>query len=283
MAERKSLNIVFWGEDTFSSIILRSLVEAGHHVKLVVTPLYENLVYKKLEYTCNSFDIPLLRIKKINSEETYEAVKEANPDLCVISHFERLIKKPLLDIPKLGFINLHPSLLPNHRGLTPQHWPIIDGDKEAGITIHYVDEGTDTGNIILQKRFPLKGDEYVKDLQKIWMNYYQTVMVEAIDKILAGEPTISQEGLTGTYHGRLTDEECQINLNGTSQQAYNLVRGISLPYHGAQVGNVIIWKAHLDTEKKVSDTHLGLHIDTVDGNYIVFNDGILFIDKYQKI
>ena len=115
------------------------------------------------------------------------------------------------------------------------------------------------------------------------MTYYQTVMVEAIDKILAGEPTISQEGLTGTYHGRLTEEECQINLNGTSQQAYNLVRGISLPYHGAQVGNIIIWKAHLDEERKVVDTHLGLHMGTVDGNYIVFIDGILFIDKYQKI
>ena len=84
MTERK-LNIVFWGEDTFSCIILRSLVEAGHHVKLVVTPLYENLVYKKLEYTCNTYNILLLRIKKINSEETYEAVKK-QIQICVSFH-----------------------------------------------------------------------------------------------------------------------------------------------------------------------------------------------------
>lgn len=108
-------------------------------------------------------------------------------------------------------------------------------------------------------------------------------MVEAIDKIIASEPTISQEGLIGTYHGRLTEEDCQINLDGTSQQAYNLVRGVGMPYHGAQIGNVIVWKAHLDSNQKVADTHNGLHLDSIDGDYIVFNDGILFIDKYQKV
>ena len=279
----KRLNIVFFGEDTFSAVILSSLIEAGHQVKLVVTPYYENLIYKKLEYICTEHQIKFARCRKINSEETCSIVREVNPDLCVISHFERLVKQPLLGIPKMGFINLHPSLLPNHRGLTPQHWPIINGDKEAGITIHYVDEGTDTGDITLQKRFPLKGDEYVKDLQKIWMKLYQTVMVEAIDKIIAREPTISQEGMTGSYHGRLTEEECQINPDGTSEQAYNLVRGVGMPYHGAQIGNIIVWKAHLDADKKVVNTQKGLHLETIDGNYIVFNDGILFIDKYKKI
>ena len=278
----KKLNIVFFGEDAFSNVILTSLINAGHHVKLVITPFYDNLIYKRLELTCEQNGIKFERCKKINSEETCKLVRNTNPDLCVISHFERIIKQPLLGIPKIGFINLHPSLLPYHRGLTPQHWPIIDGDKEAGITIHYVDEGTDTGNIILQKRFPLQGDEYVKDLQKIWMKYYQTVMVEAIDMIISGKPTVSQEGMVGSYHGRLTDEECQINLSGTAQQAYNMVRGLGMPYHGAQTGNLILWKAHLDADKKVADSHMGVHIGTVDGDYIVFNDGILFIDKYQK-
>ncbi len=279
----KNLNIVFFGEDAFSNVILCSLIKAGHHVKLVITPFYDNLIYKRLELTCQQNGIQFERCKKINSEETYNLVNKAKPDLCVISHFERIIRQPLLGIPKIGFINLHPSLLPNHRGLSPQHWPIIDGDKEAGITIHYVDEGTDTGNIILQKRFPLQGNEYVKDLQKKWMQYYQTVMVEAIEKIIAGEPTISQEGLTGSYHGRLTDEECQINLEGSAQQAYNLVRGVGMPYHGAQIENMIVWKAHLDENQKVADTHKGVHLNTIDGDYIIFNDGILFIDKYQKV
>ena len=279
----KDLNIVFFGEDAFSNVVLKSLINAGHHVKMVITPYYDNLIYKRLELTCEQSNVQFESCKKINSEETCILVKNANPDLCVISHFERIIKQPLLGIPKMGFINLHPSLLPNHRGLAPQHWPIIEGDKEAGITIHYVDEGTDTGNIILQKRFPLHGNEYVNDLQKIWMKYYQSVMVEAIDRIIAGKPTISQEGMVGSYHGRLKDEECQIDIDGTARKAYNIVRGVGMPYHGAQIGNVIVWKAHLDENKKVADTHKGLHLDSIDGDYIVFNDGLLFIDKYQKV
>ena len=73
---RKPLNIVFWGEDAFSNVILTSLIEAGHQVRFVVTPYYENFVYKRLELTCNKNNIPLLRAKKINSEESLK--EEAN-------------------------------------------------------------------------------------------------------------------------------------------------------------------------------------------------------------
>ena len=271
MADSK-LNIVFWGEDTFSCIILRSLVEAGHHVKLVVTPLYENVIYKKLEYTCNSFDIPLLRIKKINSEETYEAVKETNPDLCVISHFERLIKEPLLSIPKMGFINLHPSLLPDYRGMAPQHWPIINGEKEAGITVHYVDEGTDTGDIIVQRRILLNDKMYVSDLQRIWMENYKTIMVEAIDNILSGKPTIEQRHLSGSYYGKLKEEQCLINPEGSVLEAYNLVRGVSMPYFGARLGNTIIYRAHIAEPDEVTDK-----------STFKFKDGTLVADMTKEL
>lgn len=250
---RKPLNIVFWGEDAFSNVILTSLIEAGHHVSLVVTPYYENFVYKRLELTCNKNNISLLRAKKINSEVVREAVKHAAPDLCVISHFERLIKQPLLDIPPMGFINLHPSLLPFYRGMAPQHWPIINGEKEAGISVHYVEELADTGNIVVQRRFPLLPDMYVSDLQKVWLENYKTIMVEAIDNILEGKPTVEQRHLEGSYYGKLTEEQCHINPEGSVKQAYNLVRGVSLPYYGARYGNTIIYKAHIAEADEVTD------------------------------
>ena len=281
MSER--LNIVFLGEDSFSDVVLNSLIEVGHHVKLVIAPYYDNLIYKRLENTCLRNGITFKRYKIINSLEVYASVKEVHPDLCVISHFERLIKKPLLDIPPMGFINLHPSLLPYYRGMSPQHWPIINGDKEAGITVHYVDEGVDTGNIILQRKFPLSGNEYVNDLQKRWLEEYKTIMVEAICKIVNGEPSFSQSELKGSYYDKLTEEDCQIDLEGSKNQAYNLVRGVSMPYHGAQAGNIIIWKAHLDDGKAVNDKTVGVHLKTTDGNYVAFNDGILFIDKYTQL
>ena len=269
------LKIVFWGEDAFSCIILRSLAEAGHQIGLVVTPYYDNLIYKRLEGVCKLLQVPLWRAKKINSEEVYEAVRQLQPDLCVISHFEKLIKDPILSIPRLGFINLHPSLLPYYRGMAPQHWPIINGDKEAGITVHYIDEGTDTGDIIVQRRFPLVDDMYVSDLQKVWMEHYKTIMVEAIDNIVCNRHVTVQRHLEGSYYGKLKLEQCQINLEGSVHDAYNLVRGVSLPYFGARFGDLIIYRAHVSKDSEKT-------IDT-DKPALLFSDGKLIIEQYKSI
>lgn len=274
MVSRKILKIVFWGEDAFSCIILRSLAEAGYKIGLVVTPYYDNLIYKRLAGVCKTLQVPLLRAKKINTDEVYEAVKQVQPDLCVISHFERLIKEPILSVPKLGFINLHPSLLPNYRGMAPQHWPIINGEKEAGITVHYVDGGTDTGDIIVQRRFPLKDDMYVSDLQKIWMENYKTIMVEAIDNIINNSPVTVQRHLEGSYYGKLKEEQCLINSEGTVQEAYNMVRGLSLPYYGARLGNMIIYRAHIAK----ADEEIGMN-----KNIVSFKDGKLVLEQYKEL
>ena len=86
--ERVIKNIVFWGEDAFSNVVLTSLIQAGYNVKMVVTPLYDNLIYKRLEMTCTRNGIEFIREKPINSDKVYEKVKACEPDLCVICHFE---------------------------------------------------------------------------------------------------------------------------------------------------------------------------------------------------
>lgn len=268
--DNKTIDIVFLGEDAFSNIILQSLISSGHHVKLVITPWYDNLIYKKLEYTCIKNNIPFSRNKKINSDETIQQIKAANPDLGVIAHFERLIKQPIIEIPRLGFINLHPSLLPDYRGMAPQHWPIINREKETGITIHYVDETADTGNIILQRHILLTEEMYVSDLQRIWQKEYQTVMVEAIDKLLRNEHTIVQKHLSGRYYGKLKLEECRLTQDMHVADAYSLVRGVSMPYFGARYNDMIIYRAHI---KQVNE-------ETSDP-IIQFIDGELVVDMYK--
>lgn len=263
-------NIVFWGEDSFSNVTLNSLIAAGFNVQLVVTPYYNNVRYKRLEITCNKHKIPLQRTSDVNGQEVIDRLRQLKPDLCVICHFERLIKKPLLSIPKYGFINVHPSLLPNYRGMAPQHWPIINGERETGITVHYVDEGTDTGDIILQRHIPLIDDMYVSDLQKIWLKEYQTLVPEAIHKIEVGEPVKVQKNLVGSYYGKLKPEQCIIDKNGTVKQAYNLVRGVSLPYQGATCDVLTIYKAHIQVTGEETSQPV-----------IAFRDGILVIDQYK--
>lgn len=272
MTAKEIKNIVFWGEDTFSNVVLISLIQAGYNVQLVISPLYDNLIYKRLELTCTKNNIEFIREKAINSGKVFDTLKLLAPDLCVICHFERIIKQPILSVPKYGFINVHPSMLPYYRGLAPQHWPIINGEKEVGITCHYVDEFTDTGNIIIQKSFILSENMYVSDLQRLWIIEYSKIVVEAIDHIKRDEATREQRNLKGSFYGKLKEEQCIINSNGTVREAYNLVRGVSLPYYGASYADIIIFKSHImkngeNTEDKVT---------------IKFKDGILVIDQYKN-
>lgn len=267
--ERDIKDIVLWGEDAFSNIVLNALIKAEYNVQMVVTPLYDNLIYKRLEMTCIKYGIEFSREKPINSERVYNKLKELQPDLCVICHFERIIKEPILSVPKYGFINVHPSLLPNYRGMAPQHWPIINGEKETGITCHYVDEGTDTGDIVVQRIVSLTNDMYVSDLQRIWQKEYSTLVVEAIEKIKIGAPTKQQRHLDGSYYGKLKEEQCVINPNGSVRDAYNLVRGVSLPYFGARYKDFIIYRAHVAINTEVGKES------------IAFKDGYLVLDQFK--
>ena len=201
--KKESLNIVLFGIDGYSNIVLTSLVNSRHSVKLVVCHYYDDEAFKQIKATCVSHNIPIMQVKTVNCSEVASKVKEACPDICVIAHFERIIKKDLLEIPPMGFINLHPSLLPYYRGLAPQHWPIINGEKETGITVHYVDEGTDTGDIILQKRISIGEDMYVAELHSIWKELYKTIVIEAIEHILSGQPCLSQPKGEGSFYAKM--------------------------------------------------------------------------------
>ncbi len=279
------MNIVFWGEDSFSNVVLNSLIEAGHQVRLVVTPLYENVVYRRLANTCDKYQIEFLRIKNINSKEVEDKLSHIPFDIGVVAHFEKLIKPNLLAIPKYGFINLHPSMLPDYRGMSPQHWPIINGDHVAGITVHKIDDGIDTGDIIVQRSFSLREDMYVSDLQKIWLEHYKTIMVEAIDNILNHRPVIKQSHLPGRYYGKLKPEQCVIDINRGTKEVYNLIRGVSLPYQGASLGNHYIFTASIgdpEVYNKISTAYPdnGFYMATPYGNIIKMKDGFLIIKKF---
>ena len=225
-----------------------------------------------METTCNKHEIPFYRVKKINSEESCGLIKRYDVNLGVIVHLDRLIKQPLLSMPKYGIINLHPALLPDYRGRTPQHWPIINREKETGITVHYIDESADTGKIIIQRHIPLNEDMYVSDLQRIWLKEYQTIVVEALKRIESDSPLVEQHDLPGRYYGALLPSQCELNEDMSVIDAYALVRGVSLPYQGARYKDTIIYKAHILKEQE--ETH----------NPIVkFKDGAIVLDMIKKV
>jgi len=275
--------IVFMGEDAFSNIVLSSLLKEGYNIPLVVSPLYDNNIHKRLENTAISNGIEYVREKNINSQTISEKVKKIQPDLLITAHLEKLITNDLIAIPRMGCLNLHPSLLPYYRGMAPQHWPIINGEKETGISIHFIDETADTGNIVLQQKITLDNQMYVSDLQLIWTKMYQTVMCEAVKIVMNGYKGIGQSRADGSYYGRLKPDQCRIDTNGSVSDAYNLIRGVSMPYHGAFIVEnnscFIIWRAEIVSETPL--TNIGMIEIKDHKQYLSFHDGTLLIKKFE--
>ena len=277
--ERSETVIVFFGENDFSSVVLNALFKDGYHIPLVVCPLYENDKYKGLEQIAHKMKAEFIRAKNINSAEIVQKITEMKPDLCVSGDFSKIIGKDILAIPKFGSINLHPSLLPNYRGLAPQHFPIINGENKTGVTVHFMDENIDTGNIIIQKEIPISNDMYVSCLLVKWHEIYQTIVNEAVSLVLNSDKGRKQDA-DGSYYGRLKEKECEIFFEKGVFSAYNLVRGVSSPYFGAflktvsEHGNVLrIWEAEIE-ESGVQKEFGKIEIENED-MLIYFPDGIL--------
>lgn len=283
------MNIVFLGEDSFSCVVLNALITNGNNVLAVYCPYYENKIFVRLKMICEKYNIKFNRIKDINSDLSANEIALFQPDLIVVAHFERILKYNIIQIPKYGCINLHPSILPNYRGLSPQHWPIINGDIYTGITVHFINEGIDTGDIIRQRVIEIEPSDYVSDLQLKMKNNYGPIVIDAISDISSNKiRPIIQSNKAGSYYGKLKDLDCQININGNALAALNLVRGVSFPYQGAEYNGYKIWKATLASNEFVNKwekiyTENGIYFVEGLGDFIKFKDGILIVEKYNKL
>lgn len=283
------MRIVLFGEDSFSAIVLNSLLQAGHDLLAVCCPLYDNYIHARLESICIEYKIPFHRINNFETLVFQKLINDGLPDIIVICHFQKIIKPTIINLPKMGCINLHPSLLPKYRGMSPQHWPIINGDKETGITVHFVDQGVDTGDIIIQEKMTIADNEYVFDLQRRMMKIYGHIVVDALNIVSSGNGKYTKQShLIGSYYGKLKLEHCWIDIEVGILAAYNLIRAVSYPYLGARIDDKIIWRARLSDNEKLEHPQLkvllpGFHDSSIIGPIIKFNDGILIVEKYNQL
>ena len=123
---------------------------------------------------------------KARDEEFINTLKEINPDLIIVVAYGQILPKALLDIPKLGCINVHVSLLPKYRGAAPINWVIINGEEKTGVTAMYMDEGLDTGDIILQSEFALSNEITAGELHDMMMEQGGNLLIETINQIEKG-------------------------------------------------------------------------------------------------
>lgn len=282
------MNVVVFGEDIYTSTVIESLIESGHKVLLIVTPEYYNENYIILKETASKYHIGFIKSENVNSVEVQGYLENVKPELIVAVHLRKILHEEIFSQAARGAINVHPSLLPRYRGLSPQHQAILHGDDESGVTVHFIDADADTGEIIVQKKFPVSEDDYIVDVQVKMLAIYKKIVVEALGLLedKAFKP-MEQELAGSSYFGPLKRNDRKIDLSKSRLEIYRLVRAVSVPYKGAFYNNYIIWAARIpepavEEELKNMYTEAGLYVDKEGGKIIIrLSDGILVSDDYE--
>lgn len=282
------MNVVVFGEDIYTAAVTGSLINSGHQVSLIITPDNFNESHKVLEEAASRYNIEFVKDKNINSEKIKEYLIKVKPDVIVAAHLRKILRKEIFSLATKGAINIHPSLLPKYRGLSPQHQAILHGDNESGVTVHYIDADVDTGEIIVQERFSVAADDYIVNVQTKMLDIYKKIAVKALD-LLADETfkPAKQDLADVSYFGPLKKSDREIDLSKSKREVYNIVRAVSLPYKGAFYKNYTIWTASLPGEEKEATlkskyADLGFYFDTATDEIIIsLKDGFLVSDDFE--
>ncbi len=147
------------------------------------------------------YGVPVIGSTDVNSPETMRQLQAWQPDLVISLYLNQFIKKPLIDLPPCGVINIHPALLPRHRGLFPYFWVFAAGETETGVTVHWVDEKFDTGQLLLQEKIGVTSDDTIQSLSYKSSLVGAELLVKAINLIAAGNPPrLPQDNSQASYH-----------------------------------------------------------------------------------
>ncbi len=169
-----------------------------------------------------------------NALEFISSLNQKHVDVLVSANYRFLISEDLISYPRLFAINIHGSLLPRYRGRAPLIWAIINGEKESGITIHCIDDGCDTGDILLQKRINIPSDATGGEMVDVFSTMYPSLIKKTLDDIKNGTYVRSvQDESEVTYYGRRTPEDGLICWDWHKERIYNWVRALAYPYPGA--------------------------------------------------
>ena len=292
------LNVLFMGTPDFAEESLEAVYNAGYNIlgvvtnpdkpkgrgmKLVASPVKEFAVEKELK---------IYQPQKVkNNPEFIEKIKELNPDVICVVAYGKILPKEILDIPRCGCINVHGSLLPKYRGAAPIQWAVLNGDRETGITTMYMNEGMDTGDIILKQKVNIGEDETTGELWDELSKIGGELLVKTLEQIEKGNAPREKQGEDFTMAPMLNKEMAKIDWeNKTAQEIKNLVRGLN-PIMGAYTflngKKIKFWKVDIakdikvEEDKKINKNGTVIISDQKCGLFIKTKEGILKVLEIQ--
>ncbi len=228
------MRIVLMGQAAFGEKVLQTLIQRGEEIVGVYMPPDTSNKPNSFKELVKQKGIPCFQPARMRAPEVFTEYAKLKPDLNVMAFVTDIIPESILNYPRLGTIQYHPSLLPKHRGASSINWAIINGETRTGLTIFWPDKGLDTGPILLQKEVEISPDDTVGSVyfNKLFPMGIEALM-ESIDLIKAGKaPRIVQDESQATYEGICTEKNAILDWSQPVTRVYNLIRGTN-PQPGA--------------------------------------------------
>ena len=283
-----SPRIVFMGSPDFAAIALKRLAQDFNVVGVVTQPdrragRGKKLVSPPVKVVADELDIPTIQPHRVRDDEAMDELRRFAPDLIVVAAYGQILRPELLNLPPLGCINIHGSLLPRWRGAAPIQASILAGDAETGITIMRMDEGIDTGDMLSMRTLPIADDDTAGTLFDKLAPLGAELLVETLPQYLAGEITPEAQPETGaTYAAMLKKEDGLLDFSHTAAELERRVRAFSpwpgtfFEWNGAPLK---VHRAHVNTAHPNPGSGTKLTVEGVPA--VGTGAGVLVLDEIQ--
>jgi methionyl-tRNA formyltransferase len=220
-----------WSHKAIEKIVASDFLEVAF-----IVPRFESQD-PILKQWAEKLSVPYIPCQNVNEKSFIDSISKHNADILVSMSFNQILKTDILELSPLGFINCHAGSLPFYRGRNPLNWALINGESSFGITVHFIDEGIDTGDIIAQKKYPITDSDNYASLLEMAIDECAEVLYMALNNIHKGkcEPiTQSSVHPVGTYFGIRTNGDEILNFSWSARRIFNFIRAISCPGPGAR-------------------------------------------------
>lgn len=285
---KKELKIIYMGTPEFSATVLKGLIEK-YKVRAIITQpdkkigREQKVIYPPVKQLGINNTILVLQPNKIMDE--YQALKDMEPDLIITCAYGKILPKEILDLPRLGCINVHASLLPKLRGGAPIHRAIINGYKKTGVTLMYMSEGMDEGDMISQKEIEITDTDTAETLHDKLSVLGKDLLLETLPSIINETNTrTKQDNTKATYGFIIKREDEKIDFSKSKRQIYNKIRGLN-SWPGAYCtveGKILkVWESRISNnyfEQKIDGEITNIY---EDGFGVKVSDGEIILTLVQ--
>ena len=284
------MRVVVMAYQDIGYVCLDELLALRAEVALVVThpdPVNENIWFRSVADRARKAGLPVLRPPSVNAPDVVAAIAGLAPDFLFSFYFREIIGPEVLGLARRGALNLHGSLLPRYRGRCPVNWVLINGERETGVTLHYMEARPDRGDIVAQRAVPIADDDTALSLNRKLGEAARELLREAYPLLAAGTaPRSPQDHARATSFGGRRPEDGRIAWHQPARRLYDLIRAVTAPYPGAfttyRGERLFVWWARpLDLGPRVGAPGEVVEIRPGAGVVVAAGSGALLLDRVQ--